>query len=113
MNLICTYNAKNFIQYCLKLSTSRLTSACTLLAKNPLRKYFAQNIMRYVISIETTANSIQMEVGIRVWFWRLWAKVHLETFRSPSGRRFYPNHNLIPIAWLFFRDVTPRNLTIV
>jgi len=43
------------------LNDLRLTSACTLLAKNlPLRKYFAQNIMRYVISIKTTANSIQM-----------------------------------------------------
>ena len=77
MNLICTYNAKNSIQYCLKLSTSshnpsynsvfnckfkrsfelkpnqipplnhhgflndlRLTSACTLLAKNPPPEIF-------------------------------------------------------------------------
>jgi len=45
------------------LNDLRLTSACTLLAKNlPLRKYFAQNIMRYVISIKTTANSIQMDL---------------------------------------------------
>jgi len=45
------------------LNDLRLTSACTLLAKNlPLRKYFVQNIMRYVISIKTTANSIQMDL---------------------------------------------------
>ena len=45
------------------LNDLRLTSACTLLAKNlPLRKYFAQNIMRYVISIKTTANSIQIDL---------------------------------------------------
>ena len=45
------------------LNDFRLTSACTLLAKNlPLRKYFAQNIMRYVISIKTTANSIHMDL---------------------------------------------------
>jgi len=47
------------------LNDLRLTSACTILAKNlPLRKYIAQNrpIMRYVISIKTTANSIQMDL---------------------------------------------------
>ena len=37
------------------LNDLRLTSACMLLAKNlPLRRYFAQNIMRYVTSIKTT-----------------------------------------------------------
>ena len=45
------------------LNDLRLTSACTLSAKNlPLRKYFAQNIIRYVISIKTTANSIEMDL---------------------------------------------------
>ena len=45
------------------LNDLRLTSACILFAKNLLlRKYFAQNIMRYVISIKTTANSIQMDL---------------------------------------------------
>jgi len=40
-----------------------LTSACTILAKNlPLWKYFVQNIMRYMLSIKTTANSIQMDL---------------------------------------------------
>ena len=47
------------------LNDLRLTSACTLLAKSlPLRKYFVQSIMRYVISIKTTANSIQMDLWV-------------------------------------------------
>ena len=53
------------------LNDFRLTSACTLLAKNlPLRKYFAQNIMRYVISIKTTANSIHMDLWVVIKHWR-------------------------------------------
>ena len=47
------------------LKRPQIDFSCTLLAKNlPLRKYFAQNIMRYVISIKTTANSIQMDLWV-------------------------------------------------